>query len=962
VGNDAVAVPFTFTKFTQPVVVSSAGLTFSATQGAGAVPTQTFNVQLSAGYATGTGPDYTVDVLTAAGPGGYAGYGYPGTFTAPIATLGANSSASWLGVSVPSVVAGVEAGNTNNAPAAAAAGGLVTVSASVSNLAPGTYSGTIRIRHSGAAGTSFSGDNPVLVPVTLTVAAAPALTLSSTATQAFTYTQSSGAALPLTKTVTAISTSAATPLPYTLTATGGPVAPCAVPWLTATPGLTGTGPVSGGVPDIITISVPAACLTGATAMQPGTYTGNVAVNAPLASTQIQNIPVTLVISAAPGLSTTPASLNAFSWTIGAPVQPQTQTLTVSSGGTAYSAAFVPGPTGGAWATVTNPATTPTIVLNSAVVSTLTAGTYTGSISITDANASNSPLNVPIGALGVSLVVSPQPTITVNAPAQFNFTIGGTAPTAQNVLVTIANGPIALTSAVAVTTPAGGSWLGATLSTTNATNAATLAISVTPTGLAACPSTTPCYTGTVTVSSPNVTSASVTVNLLVSAQPTLSVSTASLAFTYTMGNTASTPLCTATGAISVTGSSNGLTVTPAVTTNNGGPNWLLSPTLFGGTTPTQATICVTPSLVSPLAPGVYTGSVQFTSPGAVSASITPITLTVNAQPTLAAATSVVAYNYTIGAASGPAAQTPVAITSTPTGVTGLTATNTGSCAWLGGGLTGTTAPSTLAVPVSITGLAPNTYSCVVTVNGSILAGNGSGSATSLTPAVPTTVTVNLTVNPQPVITALPTLMAFSFTMGGTVPPSQVLAVSTTNPTGQTVSAAAASTPTSWLTVSPATSANNFLVSVVPGTLGAGTYLGSITLTLTNAVTVTVPVTFNVAAAPQIAFFNGSVSVGNGVDYLTFANGNLFGYYTPLSGGWIFHFDMGYEYMIDGGNGTVYMYDYASGHWLYSSSTLFPYLYDFTLKTWIYYNRSTTAGHYTSNPRTFVNLTTSATFTM
>jgi hypothetical protein len=50
--------------------------------------------------------------------------------------------------------------------------------------------------------------------------------------------------------------------------------------------------------------------------------------------------------------------------------------------------------------------------------------------------------------------------------------------------------------------------------------------------------------------------------------------------------------------------------------------------------------------------------------------------------------------------------------------------------------------------------------------------------------------------------------------------------------------------------------------------------------------------------------------------------------------------------------VYLYDFTTGHWWYTSSTLFPYIYDFTLTDWLYYFPNTTnPGHYTSNPRYF-----------
>jgi len=62
-------------------------------------------------------------------------------------------------------------------------------------------------------------------------------------------------------------------------------------------------------------------------------------------------------------------------------------------------------------------------------------------------------------------------------------------------------------------------------------------------------------------------------------------------------------------------------------------------------------------------------------------------------------------------------------------------------------------------------------------------------------------------------------------------------------------------------------------------------------------------------------------------------------------------------------SVYLYDLSSGHWWYTSSSLFPYLYDFAMNAWIFYFLNPNSpGHYTTNPRYFANLTTGAIFTM
>jgi hypothetical protein len=113
----------------------------------------------------------------------------------------------------------------------------------------------------------------------------------------------------------------------------------------------------------------------------------------------------------------------------------------------------------------------------------------------------------------------------------------------------------------------------------------------------------------------------------------------------------------------------------------------------------------------------------------------------------------------------------------------------------------------------------------------------------------------------------------------------------------------------------------------------------------------------------AFFAGEVAQGNGVYFLQFPNGNLFGYYSYLSSGWIYHLDMGYVYVLQGNGPEVYLWDMSSGHWWYTNSNQFPSLYDFTLHAWLYYLPDTrNAGHYTTNPRYFANMTTGRIFTM
>lgn len=96
---------------------------------------------------------------------------------------------------------------------------------------------------------------------------------------------------------------------------------------------------------------------------------------------------------------------------------------------------------------------------------------------------------------------------------------------------------------------------------------------------------------------------------------------------------------------------------------------------------------------------------------------------------------------------------------------------------------------------------------------------------------------------------------------------------------------------------------------------------------------------ITAPGHLSFFAGAKALSSGVDYLSFTSGKYFGYYTFLSDpNYLYHFDLGYEYVFDAadGNGGVYLYDFKSGSFFYTSPTFpFPYLYDFTLNTVLYY---------------------------
>jgi hypothetical protein len=101
--------------------------------------------------------------------------------------------------------------------------------------------------------------------------------------------------------------------------------------------------------------------------------------------------------------------------------------------------------------------------------------------------------------------------------------------------------------------------------------------------------------------------------------------------------------------------------------------------------------------------------------------------------------------------------------------------------------------------------------------------------------------------NPAIGASPTSLAFTAQQGGGNPTAQTVTIRNTG--GETLNWSA-SASTNWLSVNPASGTGTGTATVTIGTaaLTAGTYSGVITISATDATSITVPVTFTVTAAP------------------------------------------------------------------------------------------------------------------
>ena len=272
-----------------------------------------------------------------------------------------------------------------------------------------------------------------------------------------------------------------------------------------------------------------------------------------------------------------------------------------------------------------------------------------------------------------------------------------------------------------------------------------------------------YTGTVTVSSPNATSATLQVTLTVSAGTITATPTTTLTFNQAAGGTA--PVAQT---ISVTGTPGALNFTVATSVTNG-TGWL-SAVVAGGTSTTGATpATVNVSVSAGTNPvGTYNGTVTITSSGATGSPISiPVVLNVVAPQTLVfSSTTPLNFNYTIGVTPTPLTQT-VSLTSSGSAQFSTSATTRDNGSWLSvtpATGTATSTPANLTVSVTPTGLTAGTYSGTVTV-------------TSPSSLQPLTLAINLTVVAvtPPVLTAIQN--SASYATGAVAPGELVLIVGT-----------------------------------------------------------------------------------------------------------------------------------------------------------------------------------------
>lgn len=359
--DSPVSVPVTMTVTGATMTVSPAsGLSFSQTLGAAPPAAKTVTVSTS-------GPDIAFNT-----------------------TVTMQNGTGWLNAT------------SSNSTATSSTPAQIQVSVNGSNLAAGTYNGSVVVTAT-SAGVSGS---PVTIPVTFVVA--PGTLAVSPAI--LTFTEVAGTAAQ-SQPITITGTPGA--LNYTIataTANNGN-------WLSVSSasGTTGSG----------TVNVTA----NNTGLQPGQYTGTVTVTSPGATGSPQTVNVTLNVVAAQTITVSPTTLN-FNYIIGTQTTLQVQQVQVTSSGTGATFTATPS-SSAAWLVVSPTTGTAPATLNVSIQPAgLAAGNYTGTIAITSPSSATSPA----ASVTVNLTVTAVPKPTFSSVANAASYVSGAVSPGENIVI------------------------------------------------------------------------------------------------------------------------------------------------------------------------------------------------------------------------------------------------------------------------------------------------------------------------------------------------------------------------------------------------------------------------------------------------------------------------------------------------------------------------------------------------
>ena len=532
---------------------------------------------------------------------------------------------------------------------------------------------------------------------------------------------------------------------------------------------------------------------------------------------------------------------------------EAQTITITgAAATQWSYGVAYGNTGANWLRLNTPSGTFGTSAASLTVNIQPSGLspsstpYTATITIT----------TPSGAYPVSvslLVTSVGNHVLLASPASGMFTYNGANPASQQVIfsdtsMAFPGSPNQSTPVVGATTTA--SWL-----TASATGN-TMTLTVNATGLSTGVYETPVTVTAAYPNSPLTYPVVLVVNGGTSTGP-LTLSTSGMTFNAVASG--SLPPAQTLSVTAQSSTSASVAVSEQSCTN---VNWLtVTPSGFftASTSPSTFSVSVSQSGIG--GGSTCGGTISFTS--GTSTQTVGVSMVVAASGTGGNVTVTPAgplsFSYAIGG-STPASQT-LTIANAGSGSAPISFTVSSSASWLTTNVSLATTPYTLTVTANPSGLAASSTPYAATL--------------TITPSGGSAVTVNVTfaISGVPVVSATPTTLSFTYSVGGLNPPTQTIAVSGG---GAAATFTVSTSSSGWLSVTPTsgttgnTGTFNLTVTANPTGLNVQTYNGSITVSGTSPATgsTIVNVTFVVTAPlPTItkvtnaaSFATGAVSPG------------------------------------------------------------------------------------------------------
>lgn len=400
-------------------------------------------------------------------------------------------------------------------------------------------------------------------------------------------------------------------------------------------------------------------------------------------------------------------------------------------------------TGGNWLSASaGSGTTPARLVISAVSQGLPAGVYSGTVLINSTGVPSARVDVNMTVVGTAQLAA--------SPANLSFVrqLGtDSGVTEQLVFVSSTGSPASFS--VTPSTTDGGSWLQA--SATTSTTPGVVAVRISTAGLAAGD-----YSGSIAIAAQGVTTLTVPVSLTISTSAFLAVEPAAINLAAVRTGIA------ATRRVTLTPSSGALPFSAIPSTTTGG-NWLIVQP-GNGAAPGFLDVSANPS---GLPAGLYSGSIQLSSPGAANPTTTiPVSFIVTDFPVMSATPQSLTASVSIDPTKATTTLDldPIQVSSTTAGTSFSVSVRTlNGGAWLAAGPANVTAPAAVTSVVDATGLPSGIYRGSISITG---AGN--------TVEIP----VTLTVSSSAQLVADPPTVTFNLQKGQTQPSNQVVNVSST----------------------------------------------------------------------------------------------------------------------------------------------------------------------------------------